>query len=305
MADALCVTQVKEACLQITEGKRTYEIVLPSYRDVLPIQDFKSLSTLRHAQFSSEAQDFFCDSFMAFIYGKEGRFSLASEQFPLLFSAGGVLYRTQDFSGVEGYLFVSRTDDPRLSLFAGRSSSIEEIFDPLAVAHREGLEECFLVQGDRLLLPEEIADGVPSSYCTKVMEDFPFYLEDEISVLKIMRGSEALNPDSLSIQSPCSYGKEIHGVVSWDFKKAALDFIRVIPLELDVSSLWPYDLERDHQDVRLERDHVFVPLSTLEAGKGACFRINSWRGLREEVKFEDYNLGYTARKVLSRFHTIP
>jgi len=302
MKEQLYVTQVREAFVQIRGGSLDCFVEVPDYSAIDPVTDFGVLQSLIHVQSSTDAQVFIEPTHLALKNRSEGIYPFASSDSPLLFSAGGIIYRMFDTSShQEGYLFVSRTDTPRLSVFAGRSSCIEEIFQPSLVGCREGLEEGLLVYDDRFILHQRLLAG--GNYGRSLLKELNVSFNR--TELKFSYDSSFFNPDVLRVFSGGNQVSEVSCVLSWDSSKAALDAIQVLYLDLDLSRLSIYDIEKDLEGKPLQRDHVFVPLSVLEAGEGDCIALNSFQGIREKRPYSVYRLGYTARNVLSRFHNIP
>ena len=277
--EKLYVTPVSDvSCVKLHDSffhKGNYVVKIPQCLEI--ITDFPSLRSLRKVQSSEAARTFFESHYSCFLQPKSASFQLAHPDFPLLFSSGGILYRVFDTdSCVPGYLFISRTDTPRLSLFAGRSSSLEEIFDPLKVAYREGLEEGFFIQNNKLLLSSEFnTEMIDYAITLAKQEGLSF------SGIKILPSSEYLshfyNQDNLQVNTFVPFDC----IVSWDPSHSALDIIRIIPIDLNLSQLAIYDTEYD-EEKPLQRDHVFIPISVFQEGKGDCFVINSWKGIREK-----------------------
>ncbi|MDP3728145.1 MAG: hypothetical protein Q8R18_01690 [bacterium] len=297
--EKLYVTQVSDvSCIKLHNTifrKRDYVVTIPQNLKI--ITDFAILENLRKVQSSEAAKTVLESHYSCFLDPKSSSFQLAHPNFPLLFSSGGILYRISDLdSGSTGYLFISRTDTPRLSLFAGRSSSLEEIFDPLKVAYREGFEEGIFIQENKLLLPPDFNKEMIDYAVTLTMQE-GLYFSDIKTLPSSEHFTNFFNQDRLQINtfvpSAC--------IVSWDPSNSALDAIRIIPIELSLSRLEIYDTECDGEKF-LQRDHVFVPASVFEKGEGDCLVINSRKGIKEKRSIKDYKFGYTARTVLSRFH---
>src|SRR3989344_8887126 len=81
-----------------------------------------------------------------------GYCKIASQEYPIRWSAGGLMYVAGD-----EILTVKKDFGPnepsRLSLLTGVSKSQEEIHEPALTSAREGLEECVMVKDDAYAVP--------------------------------------------------------------------------------------------------------------------------------------------------------
>src|SRR3989344_761043 len=212
-----------------------------------------------------------------------GYCKIASQEYPIRWSAGGLMYVAGD-----EILTVKKDFGPnepsRLSLLTGVSKSQEEIHEPTLTAAREGLEECVMVK-----------DG---AYAVPVLPFVKWSSQNSILNSVREKASAAANASRIE-ELACrttDYNKqrlEVYGFngdlrhvysasLVWLPAAASLDLIFAVELSHDIKSLDMYDTEENKGEL-LKRDFVFVPISTIRSRQQKLdqelYVKNSWKGI--------------------------
>ena len=208
---------------------------------------------------------------------------IASAQYPLRWSAGGLMYTT----GTE-ILTVKKEfpgEPSRLSLFSGTSKTEAEWVNPALTAAREGLEECVMAVDGVHAVPAFPFLDKSQQYVIvdAVKADLHAVPIDSAKTQEIGCRLSPLNGDVVEVYGSAGqfeFREKCVGI--WLPKAASLDVIFAVELDRDPKTLSMYDTE-SHEGEFIKRDFVYVPVSAVRERKQELnqelYVKNSWKDI--------------------------
>src|SRR3989344_4915850 len=197
-----------------------------------------------------------------------GYCKIASQEYPIRWSAGGLMYVAGD-----EILTVKKDFGPnepsRLSLLTGVSKSQEEIHEPTLTAAREGLEECVMAVDGVHAVPAFPFLDKSQQYAIvdAVKADLHAVPIDSSKTQEIGCRLSPLNGNVVEVYGSAGaleFREKCVGI--WLPKAASLDVIFAVELDRDPKTLSMYDTE-SHEGEFIKRDFVYVPVSAVRERK--------------------------------------
>jgi len=208
---------------------------------------------------------------------------IASAQYPLRWSAGGLMYVAGD-----EILTVKKEfpgEPSRLSLFSGTSKTEAEWVNPALTAAREGLEECVMAVDGVHAVPAFPFLDKSQQYAIvdAVKADLHAVPIDSAKTQEIGCRLSPLNGDVVEVYGSAGqfeFREKCVGI--WLPKAASLDVIFAVELDRDPKTLSMYDTE-SHEGEFIKRDFVYVPVSAVRERKQELnqelYVKNSWKDI--------------------------
>jgi len=271
--------KISHAGCTVKDGIITYAIHLPESPEVASTRD--QLKQYQKMQSSPEALAWATEQKR--LLRETNQCQIASAQYPLRWSAGGLMYTT----GTE-ILTVKKEfpgEPSRLSLFSGTSKTEAEWVNPALTAAREGLEECVMAVDGVHAVPAFPFLDKSQQYAIvdAVKADLHAVPIDSAKTQEIGCRLSPLNGNVVEVYDSAGaleFREKCVGI--WLPKAASLDVIFAVELDRDPKTLSMYDTE-SHEGEFIKRDFVYVPVSAVRERKQELnqelYVKNSWKDI--------------------------